>query len=121
MQSPNRRATPTYFQGAIGHHFTLAAQALESGISREAVRIALQGHGENVRLRAVREQTLLVRAAWQDAKAALISDGMNESNAVKLLLAKARQSRDAVEGEWGAENAKHEWVRLSLPLVNASP
>jgi len=108
------------FQGAFGRMCALAAEAMADDASRDSVRLALQGKGANIRLRHIREQVRIVRAAFQEAKAALIAGGLREPAAVKLLLVRARNSRAAVEGEWGHDN-RDTWGRQSIPIVEVLP
>jgi hypothetical protein len=88
------------FRSAFGHHCTHAALALNEGHSRDAVRVAFAGDGDNLHLRHLRVHRVEVNQRGDMSKDALTARGLSESEALKAMIAVARSSRDAVEGEW---------------------
>lgn len=112
LDSPARELAD--LQGAYGRLFTLGAQALqhEDGApkhSREAVRIALQGHGENIRLRPVRLARIEAGMRMDNCRHALALRGIVGADATRLMLLAVKESKTAVEQEWCC----------SLPVVAA--
>lgn len=99
------------FQAAFGRHCSLAAQALHDGHSREAVRVAFAGSGENVRLRPLRLQRVELNMRGETCKAALTARGLTKGDAWRAIIAAALVSRDAVESEWG----------VSIPVLATTP
>lgn len=83
---------------------------------RDAVREALHGgDGPSDILRQRVQVTDLARKFYYAAG----KIGMSQFEATKVLVAGAREARDAVEGEWGhalGQGDAERWVRLSLPV-----
>lgn len=100
-----------HFQERFGRYCTLGAQALHSGKSPAAVQIAMQGNGANIHLSDVRTAFRKRVTAYHDAQHALSLAGWSVKHATELLIARAKATRYAVEGEWD----------VSLPIVNPNP
>lgn len=131
------------FQSSFGAQCRLAAQGLAEGASREAVRVAFMGHGDNLVLNALRINRPVVNTMAARVRRKLTCSGMVIERINELMIKRMRESRDAVEGEWGKtlknpcethppgfgkacpSNGKEcviteKWERLSLPVVNVS-
>jgi hypothetical protein len=98
------------FQAAFGRRCVMAAQALDAGLSREAVRIAFSGHGENLKLEALRLSRVGLNEAAEAAVHGLESRGLERTAAIRVLMERMRTSREAVESEWG----------FTIPIVNVA-
>lgn len=109
------------FQSAFGTQCRLAAQALAEGHSREAVRIAFTGYGDNIALAALRLNRPVINAMAARARRTMNCAGLTVERANAILIGRMRMSRDAVEGEWGETQGQagaETWKRLGLPIVN---
>jgi hypothetical protein len=109
------------FRGHYGRLCTLAAQALTQGnASREAVRVALGGDGDNLALTKVREQRTRCNTQLEWAITALGLIGVTKEDALILCRDQARLARLAVEGEWGYDRDNSPdpiWDHLAIPMV----
>lgn len=114
------------YQSAQGAQFRLAAEALAAGASREAVRVAYNGFGSNIvpDLHKLRLNHGVVVAMRQRASRGMTAKGLSVERANENLIKRTRESRDAIEGEWGHTEGQvgaEKWVRLDLPIVKVSP
>lgn len=89
------------FQAAFGRLCELAAQALHEGQSRSAVRVAVAGHGDNIKLAAVRAARVEANIRSDRAREALESAGDDPKQALRRLIERGRIVRTAVESEYG--------------------
>lgn len=120
---PLQLETVGRWRGAYGRLMVLAAQAMKrDGTSRDAVRYALAGEGDHIRLEAVRRQ----RAVCNGMLAAAIGEmswryGIEQGEGIEECVRIAREVREAVEGEWGHSQVpgseEAPWDHLILPVV----
>lgn len=97
LESPGRELLD--LRGAYGRLFTLGAQALEHH-SRDAVRVALMGHGENIHLRPIRLARIEVGHQLDKARHALALRGQIGPDATRLLFLAMANAREVIEEEW---------------------
>lgn len=131
------------FAGAFGRQCSLAAQALSENNSREAVRVAFQGHGDNIALVlvALRQNRTAMNMLLYKARNALVrARGIIAEDANKAIVKRALDVRNAVQSEWGKTMVDpceihgpgtgkacptnkqgcvipERWERLTLPIV----
>lgn len=90
--APHQDTALHTFASAYGQLCTNAAQALDAGSSREAVRVAMQGRGANIRLHHLRNQSYRTHLALDHAKQAGCESW--------TLVNRCNQIRHAIEEEW---------------------